>query len=190
MKEQIKKVVLAALVAAFGFAAQAGDMYWTISGVSSTTDKPMSDANPYTAYYFLYVNTSSVSESSLEQVENIVKTQNQSALDSWGSKSQNLKTVTSTDGNFTSERFYTTSYSTSALAIIINATTLADATYYMVAKVDGTGSYYVPITDISKDTTATFGSQANNVWIAIPEPTSGLLLVLGMAALALKRRRV
>ncbi len=39
-----------------------------------------------------------------------------------------------------------------------------------------------------------FGSQASNSWVAmgsspVPEPTSGLLMLLGMAGLALRRRR-
>ena len=35
----------------------------------------------------------------------------------------------------------------------------------------------------------TLGSQAGKEWAAIPEPTSGLLLLLGVAGLALRRRR-
>ena len=34
-----------------------------------------------------------------------------------------------------------------------------------------------------------FGSQASATWTAVPEPTSGLLMLLGMAGLALRRRR-
>ena len=36
---------------------------------------------------------------------------------------------------------------------------------------------------------AGFGTQAANTWTAIPEPTSGLLMLLGVAGLALRRRR-
>ena len=36
---------------------------------------------------------------------------------------------------------------------------------------------------------AGFGTQASNSWQAVPEPTSGLLLLLGVAGLALRRRR-
>ena len=34
-----------------------------------------------------------------------------------------------------------------------------------------------------------FGSQAGQTWQSVPEPTSGLLLILGMAGLALRRQR-
>jgi hypothetical protein len=36
---------------------------------------------------------------------------------------------------------------------------------------------------------AGFGTQASNTWVAVPEPTSGLLMLLGVAGLALKRKR-
>lgn len=41
------------------------------------------------------------------------------------------------------------------------------------------------------DGTVTFSGLASNVstWTAVPEPTSGLLMLLGMAGLALRRRR-
>ena len=38
-------------------------------------------------------------------------------------------------------------------------------------------------------TVLSFGTQAAQTWTAVPEPTSGLLMLLGMAGLALRRRR-
>jgi hypothetical protein len=84
-----------------------------------------------------------------------------------------------------------------------------DTSYYAFAVVvddtlsetDGTSKFYV--TNVKNFTTASgsdgssslaIGSQgtasavASN-WHAIPEPTSGLLMLLGMAGLALKRKR-
>ncbi len=78
-------------------------------------------------------------------------------------------------------------------AVIYNADSIANATYYIVSDVKS-GS--IPST--GADATLSFGNMAapsnnmfaNSEWQAVPEPTSGLLLLLGMGALALRRKRV
>ena len=98
------------------------------------------------------------------------------------------------DGTFKNADFATVLGATT-ISVIINASSLTDATYYMIAKNSGTGDAYSIVNAITNGDNSNaleindFGSQANNEWLAIPEPTSGLLLVLGMATLALKRRR-
>ena len=200
MKEQIKKVALAALVATFGFAAQAELLYWPISGVSSAPNKAMSSDNPYTAYYFIYHQQSSYQSSWLTDIETIIKNQDTSALNSFesanvsgGTNNKYLRSGTGMDGTFKNADFATVLGATT-ISVIINASSLTDATYYMIAKKDGTGDAYSIVNAIPNGNNSSaleindFGSQANNVWLAIPEPTSGLLLVFGMATLALKRR--
>ena len=81
--------------------------------------------------------------------------------------------------------------------------TAGDAyTYYSVVFNDAVDSAdYFMITD-EKDATVpssgslqmAFGSQASNSWVAmssspVPEPTSGILMLLGMAGLALRRKQ-
>ena len=68
-----------------------------------------------------------------------------------------------------------------------------DAKYFQVAKVGGDGAETITQTVSSGSKTFAFGDQTKNTtWTAIagaPEPTSGMLLLLGMGALALRRRR-
>lgn len=84
----------------------------------------------------------------------------------------------------------------------------ADATAYFVVFYDGkmyvsyttdalydsvtgeaTASFTTALTSISKTTLdASAGYSAAGSWYAVPEPTSGLLMLLGMAGLALRRR--
>lgn len=66
---------------------------------------------------------------------------------------------------------------------------LDSATQYMV-----TAEQTWNIPEAAGNLSMDFGSQAENNWVAIPikpvpEPTSGLLIMLGVAALALKRKK-
>ena len=77
-------------------------------------------------------------------------------------------------------------------AVILDGTSWDAASNYMFLETSAEGTIKTYYNNGHSDTFH-FGSQANNTWYAIgtaiPEPTSGLLLVLGMATLALKRKR-
>ena len=72
-------------------------------------------------------------------------------------------------------------------ALIFNAESVDDATQYLVVgkfttNVPGSGMAGLAV-DITDRTGASAG------WQAVPEPTSGLLMLVGLGALALRRRR-
>ena len=82
----------------------------------------------------------------------------------------------------------------SAYAVIFNAATIADATQYMVS--DAQSATVNPST--GANITLAFGNMAatttankflNKTWQDVPEPTSGLLMLVGLGALALRRRK-
>ena len=73
--------------------------------------------------------------------------------------------------------------------IVLNSGTLSDATAY------ASSAKTTVTVDASLDTSIAFGSMKNYTsstaaWSTVPEPTSGLLMLLGIAGLALKRKRV
>ena len=71
----------------------------------------------------------------------------------------------------------------SAYSIIFDSTTAKNAKNYLATD-PKTGTFSSSIV-----APLSYGSQAGKTWTAVPEPTSGLLLLLGVAGLALRRRR-
>ena len=86
---------------------------------------------------------------------------------------------------------YSASESFEVYAVIFDAGSVADANnYFMTASKAGT----IPANGANFNLAfGTFASQVSTAgssggWVAVPEPTSGLLMLLGMAGLALKRK--
>ncbi len=218
MKEQIKKVVIAALVAAVSIAAQAKLFYWAFKDGTGAETKTISS---YNSDYKLYVFVSDVKDdktltssqtdfkysvqsketalSTLADIKNSSKTEG-----SLGALSYVNSTFT--DSHLSNAKIYGTyidSGSFSAFAIALNASSISSAAQYMVLdeysiiSSSGTSSYsagtYLESNSSVYDVCTVVWSNGNTSWsdiASIPEPTSGLLLVLGAATLALKRRRV
>ena len=82
---------------------------------------------------------------------------------------------------------------TKLFALIIDTDTITDATNWYVTELSNgvkTGGSDTALGSASF-TVADTGSHTASNWtaVAVPEPTSGLLMLLGMASLALRRRR-
>jgi len=95
------------------------------------------------------------------------------------------KLALAASGTAITDHSYTAGQSISAMMIIFDAAVddLDSAKNYM-------GATKSPAKfNNSLALNAGFGTQASNTWVAVPEPTSGLLMLLGVAGLALKRKR-
>ena len=78
----------------------------------------------------------------------------------------------------------------SGYLVIIDAATLDGATQAYVSELaSATDTTPVPVTFNTFGPDADGYVDARSGWYAVPEPTSGLMLLLGMAGLALRRRR-
>ena len=187
------KLALAAAVVCAVVGAQADVMKWTIDGVYDSSDRAATADSPYTAYYFYIVGSvpsADVLASTKTTIQSLIENRDTSSWDNNSTKY--LRSKASSSGSF--EGQFTTYQNVTTFAVVLNAFSLENATQYMFARTTS-GTYYATSTGNnggeSSIKTIPFGNQKTNgaVWQTIPEPTSGILLALGVAALALKRKQ-
>ena len=191
----MKKLLMFVAVATVALASQAANLNWTITNVfqpGSTTDKVdggavylfLTAVSGNTASTFTTVDIADIT-AALDKGDTSVLSDAvvASTLSSTGAKTGN----TGLSGSFGA----TSADSLTAYAVIFDAANAADASNYIL-----TGPKSASWSQgASGAQNLAFGTQASATWNSmggggdIPEPTSGLLLALGGAMLALRRRR-
>ena len=175
----MKKLMIAALAVAFSAVAGAATVNWSASDISAYPGGLDKDRNTYVAYLF---DTSAGADT----IATAVKGGDMSVL----SKALGSKALTSAGkvfGGKAENAPYNIGDYVTAFAVVLNNATPKDATYFLVTdEVTSTSGV-----SSQGAVTVTLGSQASAKWdaVAVPEPTSGLLLLIGVAGLALRRRR-
>lgn len=187
----MKKLMLALGVAVAMTSLQAATIKWGVSGVSAQGTATTED---YAMLCFISADTTGAAASkilSVSDASSLVTAKNFTDL-----SAKALKTAALDDeGAVTSGAFSTyksswvndstTSYSGTFYAIIFNSDDASTATHYMITSEKNV----VFGTSASTAQTATLSPGSWAAIADVPEPTSGLLLLLGMAGLALKRKR-
>ena len=193
----MKKLMIIASIAFTAICAQAATVTWTMTNVTGPDGETL---NSGTAYMFAYVaGSSSLTASTIGAAivdayahgelttflaDNSVYSWKPSTAGAYGDSSKNVDPVG--DMGLTAAGVYT------FYSVIFDSTTIGDDSQFFITK--ELASKKVP--DSSANLGLLFGSQAtastaDGAWnaVAVPEPTSGLLMLVGLAGLALRRRR-
>ena len=174
----MKKILIAVAAIMIGVVANAAAVSWSITNIQS------SPSTEVAAGWLVQIYSSSVAYSFEDaKAGNIAATFTGATVSSGSAFRAGQKETDAASAGETVTLY----------AVIYDAATIADAKYYIVSD---TASKTVAAS--GADISVAFGSMAgttaankflNSSWQAVPEPTSGLLLLLGMAGLALKRKR-
>ena len=188
--------MIACVAVAMAAVAQAATVNWSISNVYSPSDSTAKvAAGSMSAWLFVTANSTDVTTgipvTTLAAVQAVLDSGDLTGLTSLASAHAN----NSAAGMFTGSTGLTgfSSGSITAFAVVVDSTDLASAENYFLAS--GGAEKTATFTSATGTKVLAWGDQTSYTqgagkWTAttVPEPTSGLLLLLGMAGLALRRK--
>ena len=174
----MKKLIIAAVALCTALVAQAATVSWSATNIAKSGDS--------TAYYAMLIDASSTELTKASDVAEAIIAGKFDGTALWDgaatySASKSVVAVAAAKKPLAGYDSGSVSYYT----IIFDATDVTKATNYLVTSGDTAATGM--ISDAGA-LTISQGSQDGKTWTAVPEPTSGLLLLLGMAGLALKRK--
>ena len=188
----MKKIIIAMAIAAISFVASANAVKWGVAAVSPSTGEAAT--TDYSAYLFIASDTSSTFTTySLAEITGALSSGDMSVLANAAGYA-NAGTIVASTGkaNWTTQTLTTEVDAGNTLSAFLIIVDDAQANY-LVAQNGGSDIMTKTVSSGSSAYSFAFGSQATNAntWqaIAVPEPTSGLLMLVGLAGLALRRRR-
>ena len=193
----MKKIMIACVAVAMAAVAQAATVNWTISNIYSPSDSTAKvAASSVSAWLFVTANSTDVTTgipvTTLAAVQAVLDSGDLTGLTSLSAAHANNTAA----GGFSGATGLPTTFSSgtlTAFAVVVDSTDLASAENYFL--VSGGATKSATFTSATGMKMLAWGDQTSYTqgegkWTAttVPEPTSGLLLLLGMAGLALRRK--
>ena len=179
----MKKLMFMLAAVAMTAGVQAASVSWTCTNVKDGSGDPISGI----AYF---VNAATLSQSDAKAFTKASEwTTALSGAYSWTPETAGK--YSNADGVANATLGLADATASQAYLVVFDTATITDASHYYMTEVKSfdtlSGSYTANVKWGSQST----ASQAAGAWtsVSVPEPTSGLLLLVGMAGLALRRRR-
>lgn len=191
----MKKIMIACVAVAVSAVAHAASINWTITNVYSPSDSTAKvEAGSMSAWLFVTANSTDVTTgipvTTMAAVQAVLDSGDLTGLSTLAAANAS-NTAAGTIGGATGLTGFS-SGSLTAFAVVVDSTDLASAQNYFLVSDGATKT--ATFTSATGMKALAFGDQTSitqgSGWTAtaVPEPTSGLLLLLGMAGLALKRK--
>jgi hypothetical protein len=176
---KMKKIIIAAIAVGFAAITQAASVNWNSGTIKLPDGTTTAGAGAVQSYLFVLSDTDYGKLTSGADVWNTYGDSLATASKSGASNGMGVANLTDN----------TKAYSTgdSAYAAIIYTVQDADGN---VTHYNATYNKWTFTSNQTKSMANTFTSANATGWTAVPEPTSGLLMLVGLAGLALRRRRV
>ena len=185
----MKKLMTLACAVAIAAVAQAGAVKWNATFLDASPAGAYTASTTYTAYLF---------DASVTEVSTVTGYLTKAGGADWTSFL--AATVDSNTATYNPDKevmsFAAKTYGSfsqgdtfSGFVVVLDAASTENAENYIVATKGEDQVLTTTAFGKSGDKTLSWGSQAGVTWQSVPEPTSGLLMLLGMAVLALRRKR-